>query len=69
MIKFQTIQKVAEDMGVDISYIRTMIKNKDLTAHRKDGYKRIYIDVEELNNSIKPIDENISKIDLEKYLV
>ena len=69
MTKFQTIQKVAEDMGVDISYIRTMIKNKDLTAHRKDGYKRIYIDVEELNNSIKPIDENISKIDLEKYLV
>jgi hypothetical protein len=69
MIKFQTIQKVALDMGVDISYIRTMIKNKDLTAHRKDGYKRIYINIDELNSSIKPIDHNISKIDLENYLV
>ena len=69
MIEFQTIQKVAKDMGVDISYIRTMIKNKDLTAHKKDGYKRIYINVEELNNSIKPIDSIDETIDLDKYLI
>ena len=56
-------------MGVDISYIRTMIKNKDLTAHKKDGYKRIYIDTEELNNSIKPINKIDETIDLEKYLI
>ncbi len=69
MTKFQTIQKVAENMGIDISYIRTMIKNKDLTAHKKDGYKRIYIDVEELNNSIKPIDSISNKINLDKFLI
>lgn len=69
MTKFQTIQKVAENMGIDISYIRTMIKNKDLTAHKKDGYKRIYIDVEELNNSIKPIDSISDKINLDKFLI
>ncbi|MBU0721796.1 helix-turn-helix domain-containing protein [bacterium] len=69
MIKFQTIQKVAEDMGIDISYIRTMIKNKDLTAHKKDGYKRIYIDVEELNNSIKPVDSTSNEINLDNFLI
>lgn len=69
MIKFQTIQKVAEDMGIDISYIRTMIKNKDLIAHKKDGYKRIYIDIEELNASIKPVDTTTNKIDLDNFLV
>jgi broad-specificity NMP kinase len=69
MIKFQTIQKVAEDMGIDISYIRTMIKNKDLTAHKKDGYKRIYIDVEELNNSIKPINSISDEINLDNFLI
>jgi len=69
MIKFQTIQKVAEDMGVKASSISAMIKNKDLTAHQKDGYKRIYINVEELNNSIKPIDSMDETIDLEKYLI
>ena len=69
MIKFQTIQKVAVDMGIDISYIRTMIKNKDLTAHKKDGYKRIYIDVEELNNSIKPINSISDEINLDNFLI
>ncbi len=69
MTKFQTIQKVAEEMGIDISYIRTMIKNKDLTAHKKDGYQRIYINLEELNNSIKPIGTVPNEIDLDNYLV
>lgn len=69
MTKFQTIQKVAEEMGIDISYIRTMIKNKDLTAHKKDGYQRIYINLEELNNSIKPIGIVSNEIDLDNYLV
>ncbi len=69
MIKFQTIQKVAKDMGVNTSHIWTMIKNKDLTAHKKDGYKRTYINVKELNNSIKPIDPKDETIDLDKYLI
>jgi len=65
----QTIQKVAQDMGIDVSYIRTMIKNKDLTAHKKEGYTRIYIDVNELNSSIKPIDNIEEEIDLENFLI
>ncbi len=69
MTKFQTIQKVAEDMGIDSSYLRTMIKNKDLTAYKKDGYKRIYININELNSTIRPIDENVSNIDLDDFLI
>lgn len=69
MTKFQTIQKVAEDMGIDSSYLRTMIKNKDLIAYKKDGYKRIYINIDELNSTIKPIDEDISSINLDDFLI
>ncbi|MDX9756190.1 hypothetical protein [Sulfurimonas sp. RIFOXYB12_FULL_35_9] len=69
MSRFQTIQKVAEDMGIDSSYLRTMIKNKDLAAHKINGYKRIYIDVEEFNNSIKPINSISDEIDLDKFLI
>ena len=68
-MRYQTIQKVAEDVGVDVSYIRTMIRNKDLTAHKKEGYKRIYIDVDELNESIKPINNIDEEIDLEKFMI
>ena len=69
MIKFITIQKLAEDVGIDISYIRKMIKNKDLTAYKKDGYKRIYIDIEEFNSTFKPITSTDEFIDLSNYLV
>lgn len=69
MIKFITIQKLAEDVGVDISYIRKMIKNKDLTAYKKDGYKRIYIDIEEFNSTVKPIANVDEFLDLSNYLV
>ncbi len=68
-MNYQTIQKVANDMGIDVSYIRTMIRNKDLTAHKKDGYSRIYIDVDELNASIKPIDNPEEELDLEKFMI
>jgi len=68
-MQFQTIQKLAEDVGIDISYIRKMIRNNDLTAYKKDGYKRIYIDVEEFNSTIKPISSIDNDIDLDKYLV
>ena|GEM_PF-4932180 len=56
-------------MGIDSSYLRTMIKNKDLAAHKINGYKRIYIDVEEFNNSIKPINSISDEIDLDKFLI
>jgi len=69
MNKFQTIQKVAKGIGVDISYIRTMIKNKDLTAYKKDGYKRIYINIDEFNATLKPINEIDENINLDNYLV
>lgn len=69
MIKFITIQKLAEDVGVDISYIRKMIRNKDLTAYKKDGYKRIYIDIEEFNSTVKPIANVDEFLDLSNYLV
>jgi len=37
MTSFQTIQKLSKDVGFHISYIRKMIKDKTLTAYKKDG--------------------------------
>lgn len=67
-MKYQTIQKVADTMGVDCSYIRTMIKNKDLKAHKIQGYKRIYINIDELYSIINQIDE-IPSINLDGFLI
>ena len=69
MTRFLTIQKLSEIVGVDISYIRTMIKNKDLTAYKKDGYKRIYINIDEFNATLKPINKIDENINLDNYLV
>jgi len=69
MNKFLTIQKLAETIGVDTSYIRKMIKNKDLTAYKKDGYKRIYINVDEFNATLEPISKIDKNINLDNYLV
>jgi len=69
MTNFQTIQKLAADVGLDISYIRKMIKDKTLTAYKKDGYKRIYIDLEEFNSTIQPIQEIDKNINLDDFLI
>lgn len=69
MTNFQTIQKLAHDVGLDISYIRKMIKDKTLTAYKKDGYKRIYIDVNEFNSTLKPIQELDKNISLDDFLI
>jgi hypothetical protein len=66
---FVTIQKLAETVGIDPSYIRTMISNDDIKAYKMDGYKRVYVDLEEFNSIIKPINTVDEKINLEKYLV
>ena len=68
-MKYQTIQKVSNDLGVDTSYIRKMIKNKDITPYQIDGYKRIYLDVNELQSIIKPVNTDLIKIDLDKFLI
>lgn len=68
-MNYQTIQKVAKDMGVAASYIRKMIDNGDLTPFKKEGYERIFIDVEELNASIKPVHSENIKINLDRFEV
>ena len=69
MISLVTIQKLSSDVGIDISYIRKMIKNNDLIAYKKDGYKRIYIDLNEFNSSAKPINNIDADFDLDKFLI
>ncbi|WP_455755923.1 hypothetical protein [Sulfurimonas sp.] len=69
MTNYQTIQKLASDVGIDESYIRAMIRNDDLTAYKKDGYKRIFINVDEFNETIKPVNSVDEKINLDDYLV
>ncbi len=68
-MSFKTIQKLANDVGIDESYIRTMIKKDDLTAYKKDGYKRIYINVEEFNETMRAVNIIDEKIDLEHFTV
>ena len=69
MTSFVTIQKLSKSVGLDVSYIRKMIKNKVLTPHKIDGYKRIYIDINEFNSIVKPIDNNNDLISLDNFLV
>ena len=68
-MNYQTIQKVAKDMGVAASYIRKMIDNGDLTPFKKDGYERIFIDIDELNTSIKPVNIENTKIDMDRFQI
>lgn len=69
MSNFQTIQKLCSDVGIDETYIRTMIKKKDLIAYKKDGYKRIYINVEEFNETMKAVNLIDEKINLDDFEV
>jgi hypothetical protein len=66
---FVTIQKLSLDVGLDESYIRKMIKDKTLTAYKKDGYKRIYVDINEFEATIKPINQTEPNFDLEQFEV
>ena len=69
MPNFQTIQKLANDVGINASHIRTMIRNKDLNTYKKEGYKRIYINVDEFNSTMKAVNLVDEKINLDDYLV
>lgn len=68
-MSFQTIQKLSSDVGIDESYIRSMIKKQDLTAYKKDGYKRIYINVDEFNETMKAVNIIDEKINLDNFSV
>lgn len=69
MTNYQTIQKLSSDVGIDETYIRTMIKDKTLTAYKKDGYKRVYINVEEFNQTMKAVNLVHEDIDLDMFEV
>ena len=69
MTNYQTIQKLSNDVGIDISYIRKMIKDNTLTAYKKDGYKRLYINVNEFNETIKAVNIIDENINLDDFLV
>ena len=66
---YLTIQKLASDVGIDETYIRTMIRNKDLTAYKKDGYKRIYINLDEFNSTMQALNIIDEQINLDNFLV
>jgi len=64
-----TIQKLSKEKGIDESYIRKMIKDNTLTAYKIDGYKRIYVDLFEFENTMKPVNNNDTKFNLDEFLV
>jgi len=69
MNTFVTIQKLSKDVGIDESYIRTMIKNKDLQVYKKDGYKRVYVNLTEFNESMQSIYSTEEEINLDSFLI
>lgn len=73
MCKYQTIQKVAADMGIDPSLIHTLIKDEELHKYTFKGRKRVFIDTEELEALIVPVTEIESKstngVDLSNFEV
>ena len=70
MSKYQTIQKVAEDMGIDTSLIQTLIRNKELNKYRLKGHSRIFVDTDELSKLIVPVTAaKTSSVDLTQFEV
>ena len=59
MPKFQTIQKVADDLGIGSSLIHTLIKDGEISKFRLKGKKRVLIDRLELDALIVPVNEQI----------
>jgi len=53
-MKYQTIQKVASDMGIDASLINTLIREKEITKYKLQGRKRVFVDVYEIEKLIVP---------------
>lgn len=57
MSKYQTIQKVTEELGVEASLIHSLIKNNEIGKFKLKGRRRILIDREEIDALIIPINE------------
>ena len=70
MSRYQTIQKAANDMGVDESLIHSLLKNKELNKYRLKGRRRVLIDTDELNMLIVLDDgAETSTLNLENFEV
>jgi len=71
MNRVQTIQKLAEDVGIDPSSIQAMLKNGELTKYRKPGLKRVFVDPDEFYSRVeKDSDDNVSiDFDMEHFKV
>lgn len=71
MSKYQTIQKLAEDTGIDPSSVRNLIKRGILTKHYLEGFARPFVDVEEFNSKmVKDANNDIdNNLDLDHFLV
>ena len=71
MNKFQTIQKVAEDVGIDPSSIQNLIKSGVLQKYKLHGFNRVFIDIEEFNAQIKPatLSDDEPDFDLDRFRV
>ena len=71
MNKFQTIQKLAEETGIDPTTIRNLLRDGTLTRHKMNGLERIFIDVEEFNSKIQKEtqDDDLLDYDMDQFLV
>ncbi len=71
MNRVQTIQKLAEDVGIDPSSIQAMLKNGELTKYKKPGFTRVFVDPDEFYAKIEKVsagDDNVD-FDLDAFLV
>lgn len=71
MDRVQTIQKLAEDVGIDPSSIQGMINRGELTKYHKPGFARVFVDPDEFYAQIEKVNDTDCSVDfnLDNFLV
>lgn len=69
MSQYVTIQKFCKDTGVNTSTIQRMVKKGELTPYKKKGLKRVFVDPNEFFKQLKPANDNLDDLDLDRFLI
>lgn len=70
MAQYQTIKKLAEDVGINPSSVRKLLDKGVLTKCRLEGMDRVFVDVEEFNSKMrKETESQIVDVDLTAFQI
>jgi predicted transcriptional regulator len=69
--RYITIQKLAEDVGIDPSSIQAMLRKGLLSKYKMEGFGRVFIDIEEFDAKIQKDSDssNNDDMDLDRFMV